>query len=125
MSNLKIALIEDEEAICELYRLHLESNGYEVGVAVDGEAGIALIKEFKPHVVLLDLMLPKVDGFKILESMPPHPHPKPKVIVLTNMGDEEVEHRVMAMGADSFMIKINVTPTDVTDHLQLLLSEEV
>jgi DNA-binding response OmpR family regulator len=123
MSNHKIALIEDEEAIRELYRLHLESNGFEVEIATNGESGIALIREFKPHAVLLDLMLPKVDGFEVLRDLSKRTHSKPKIIVLTNMGDEEVQHRVMRMGADSFLIKIEVTPTDVTDHLQLLLTE--
>jgi len=120
----KIAIIEDDIAIVEMYRTKFEHEGYEVETAGDGKTGLALINDFKPDIVLLDLMMPNVNGFDLLSELRRSPViGKMKVIVLTNMGDTETATRVYKMTADDFIVKAESTPGQVLERVQALLSK--
>ncbi|MBW4061067.1 response regulator transcription factor [Candidatus Saccharibacteria bacterium] len=121
----KIAIVEDDLAIVEMYRAKFEHEGYAVQTAGDGQSGLELFDTFKPDIVLLDLMMPEVTGFDVLshlrQTSTSHPF---KVIVLTNMGDTETATRVYKMAADDFIVKAESTPKEVVERVQTLLGKK-
>ena len=120
----KIAIIEDDIAIVEMYRTKFEHEGYSVETAGDGKTGLALIQDSKPDIVLLDLMMPNVNGFDLLSALRRSPIiGNMKVIVLTNMGDTETATRVYKMTADDFIVKAESTPAQVLERVKALLAK--
>jgi DNA-binding response OmpR family regulator len=120
----KIAIIEDDISIVEMYRTKFETEGYTVETAGDGRTGLALIEDFAPDIVLLDLMMPEVTGFDVLSKLRQQASSHPfKVIVLTNMGDTETATRVFKMAADDFIVKAESTPGQVADRVKALLAK--
>ena len=123
--SAKIAIIEDDIAIVEMYKTKFENEGYAVETAGDGKTGMTLIEEYHPDIVLLDLMMPEVTGFDLLSELRKtaagHPF---KVIVLTNMGDTETATRVYKMAADDFIVKAESTPKQVVDRVEVLLAKK-
>ena len=118
----KIALIEDDMAIVQMYRLKFEADGYEVSTASDGVAGLKLIKDFAPDVALLDLMMPNMSGLEVLAHLRKDPATKNlKVVVLTNMGDAETAEQVYKLKADDYIIKAEMTPKEVSAKVKKLL----
>ncbi len=124
--KVKVAIIEDDMAIVQMYRVKFENEGYEVATAGDGEAGLELIESFQPDIVLLDLMMPHMNGLDMLQKLRAQPNGKAaKVVVLTNMGDTETATRVYKMAADDYIVKAEMTPKEVTERVKLLLSKAV
>jgi DNA-binding response OmpR family regulator len=86
---MKIAIIEDDQAIAQMYRLKFESEGYTVETAEDGELGLKLVELMKPDIILLDIMMPVMTGDEMLEKLRATSFGKDvKVIILTNMGEQ-------------------------------------
>lgn len=118
----KIAIIEDDPAIVQMYRMKFESEGYDVQTAGDGQAGLALVQTFQPAVILLDLMMPMMDGVTMLQRLRAEPWGKDiKVIVLTNVGQGEVQESVKQYDVKDFIIKADMTPKQVADHVKKVL----
>lgn len=119
----KVALIEDDLAIVQMYKTKFESEGYAVQTAGDGLSGLALIEEFEPDVVLLDLMMPGMTGLEMLQKLRSQAAGRnAKIVVLTNMGDTETATRVYKMAADDYMVKAEMTPKQVADRVAKLLA---
>jgi len=118
----KILFIEDEPTLQKAVGEILGQEGFEVLSALDGEAGLELIKKEKPDLVLLDLILPKKDGFTVLKEMKEDENLKDiPVIVLTNlegMGDVE---RAMSLGATTYLVKANYELDDVVTKIKKTL----
>ncbi|MEK7520311.1 MAG: response regulator [Patescibacteria group bacterium] len=117
-----IVLIEDETALQRTLAAALKDAGHTVVTASDGAAGLALAREHKPDAVILDLILPKMDGFSVLEALK-----KDKttahipVVVLTNLeGPEDVE-RVVGLGATTYLVKANYDLSDVVNKVEEVL----
>ncbi|MDX1535342.1 MAG: response regulator [Candidatus Spechtbacterales bacterium] len=110
----KILFIEDEPALQETLTTMLKSGGYEVVSALDGEKGIEFAEKEKPDLIVLDLVLPKKDGFVILEHLKDNEETKNiDVIVLTNLeGAYDIE-RALNLGAMTYLVKTNHTPEDI------------
>jgi len=122
--KVKIAIIEDDMAIVQMYRMKFEHEGYEVATAPDGSSGLELISSFKPDVVLLDLMMPNMNGLDMLKQLRSQANGRDaKVVVLTNMGDTETATRVYKMAADDYIVKAEMTPKQVTERIQTLLAK--
>jgi CheY-like chemotaxis protein len=114
MTKKKIAIIEDDIAIVQMYRLKFETDGYEVQTAGNGQDGLALVKDFSPDIVLLDLMMPIMTGDEMLTRLRRMPGGKDiKVIILTNMGENEAPESIHALGVRRFIVKADMTPRDV------------
>lgn len=112
----KIAIIEDDAAISQMYRIKFEAEGYEVETAENGKLGLALIEEMMPDMVLLDLMMPEMNGDEMLEKLRATDWgAKIKVIVLTNMGESEVPAKIKDLGVKAFILKANMTPRQVAE----------
>lgn len=119
----KILFIEDESALQKSLGELLRKKGYEVISALDGEAGLKLAKETNPDLILLDLILPKIHGLKILEQLKSMAETKDiPVIVLTNIeGSAEIE-RAIELGAKTYLVKANYNLEDVAEKIITVLS---
>jgi len=118
----KIAIIEDDSAISQMYRMKFESEGYEVETAENGKIGLELIEEMKPDIVLLDLMMPEMDGEEMLTKLRKETWGKDvKVIILTNMGESEAPASIKTMKVEAFILKANMTPRQVAELVKQYL----
>ena len=126
MSNkIKVAIIEDDIAIVQMYRTKFENEGYEVETAGDGVTGLELIDSFAPDIILLDLMMPNMTGLDMLQHLRNQPRGRDaKVVVLTNMGDTETATRVYKMAADDYIVKAEMTPKQVAERVKALLAKK-
>ena len=122
--KVKVAIIEDDLAIVQMYRTKFENEGYEVSTAPDGAAGLELIESFEPDIILLDLMMPNMNGLDMLGKLRSQPGGREaKVIVLTNMGDTETATKVYKMAADDYIVKAEMTPKEVAERVKALLAK--
>ncbi len=111
-----IAIIEDDPAIAQMYRFKFEAEGYDVQTAENGVLGLALSESMKPDIILLDLMMPEMNGDQMLEKLRATDWGKlPKVIILTNMGEQEIPQSVKALGVSDIILKADMTPRQVAD----------
>ena len=122
--KLKVAIIEDDIAIVQMYRTKFENEGYEVATAPDGVAGLELVNSFNPDIVLLDLMMPNMNGLDMLSRLRSQPNGRTaRVVVLTNMGDTETATKVYKMAADDYIVKAEMTPKQVAERVKALLAK--
>ena len=111
----KVLIVEDDEFLRSLTAKRLEKEGYEVAVAVDGETAVGTIQEEKPNLILLDLLLPGLNGFQVLEKIKALDDLKDiPVVVFSNLGQREDIEKAKSLGANDFLIKANFTLDDVT-----------
>ncbi|MFA6042287.1 MAG: response regulator, partial [Patescibacteria group bacterium] len=120
----RIAIIEDEDVLRELLEEKFKLEGYDVITAADGEAGLALIRNAKPEVVLLDIVMPKRNGYDVLKALKADPSPMPKVIIISNSGQPVEIDKAIGFGARDFIVKAQIEPADVVLKVQKLLAEE-
>jgi DNA-binding response OmpR family regulator len=112
----KIAIVEDDVAISQMYRIKFEAEGYEVDTAENGKIGLELIEDMKPDMVLLDLMMPEMDGEEMLTKLRATSWGKNiKVIILTNMGESEAPATIKDLNVEAFILKANMTPRQVAE----------
>lgn len=116
MVMAKIAIIEDDMAIAQMYRLKFEAEGYKVEIAANGKLGLELCEEMQPDIVLLDLMMPEMNGDEVLEKMRKESWgEKPEVIILTNVSEQEAPERLKDLRVSDFIVKAEMTPSQVAD----------
>ena len=124
MSLTKIAIIEDDMAISQMYRLKFETEGFDVQTAENGKLGLELAEVFKPDIILLDMMMPEMNGDEMLAELRKKPWGKDVlVIILTNMGEEEAPKRLRDLGIHSFIVKAEMTPRQVAERVKLALAK--
>ncbi len=112
----KIAIIEDDQAISQMYRIKFEADGYTVETAENGKLGLELAETMHPDMVLLDLMMPEMNGDEMLAEMRKTDWGKDmKVIILTNMGEQEAPDTLKTLNVLSFIVKADMTPRQVAD----------
>lgn len=117
-----IVLIEDEGVILELLRAKLQNAGMIVHAAQDGVSGFRLIKEIKPDLVLLDMLLPGMNGLQILEDMKAEGIlPAMPVFIISNSGQPVEIERAMELGVRDYLIKVNFNPNEVLDRIRIIL----
>ena len=121
-SDTKIAIIEDQEEIAEMYRFKFETEGYQAEVAENGQIGFKMVEEFQPDIILLDLMMPVQDGPATLDQLKAAGIKTP-VVILTNLGKEEASKRILATeNVVDFLIKADCTSKQVLERVKLLLA---
>ena len=117
-------MIEDDPVLQKMYTGKLTMDGYEVDLARDGAEGLYKALNNDPDIVLLDLMLPKVDGFHIMAELRKNPKTqKTPVIILSNLGQAEDAKRALQLGANDYIVKMNTPPSSVMKKIQVLLSQ--
>lgn len=115
----KIAIIEDDPTISQMYRMKFEADGFDVRMAGNGKIGVDLVKSFKPDIILLDIQMPEMDGAAALKLIREHKDSKDTpVIILTNLGEEEAPSEMRSLGISSYIVKANNTPRQVVVHVK-------
>lgn len=119
----KIAIIEDDAVISQMYRMKFEADGFAVGVAGNGQDGVQLVKEFQPDLILLDMQMPVMNGSEALEVIRGEDWGKTiPVIVLTNLGEEEAPKNLRSLGIHSYIVKADLTPRQVAERVKAALN---
>ena len=122
MKNKKILIIDDEEPIRNLYTYKFKLGGYEVESAKDGKSGLKSMQIFVPDIVLLDLMMPEMNGEQMLEEVRQQDWGKAiKVLILTNIGKDEAPAILRFLNISGYVVKANHTPQQVFDIVEHLL----
>ncbi len=123
--KVKVLIIEDDSYISDMYKIKFDSENFETTVAEDGIKGIKEIERQKPDIVLLDIVMPKVDGFSVLKMIKKNENSKDiPVVMLTNLGQKENVERGFELGATSYIIKAHFTPSEVVKKVKEILEKE-
>ncbi|MFH1401371.1 MAG: response regulator [Parcubacteria group bacterium] len=117
-----ILIVEDDKFLRELMAQKLIREGFNISEAVDGEEGLKKIKEEKPRLVLLDLILPGIDGFEVLSKIKEDPEiSQTPVIILSNLGQREDVERGLKLGATDYLIKAHFTPGEIIEKIKNII----
>ena len=117
--------MEDDPTVAQMYRLKLELDGYQVIMARDGEEGLRLADELGPDLVFLDIRLPKMDGFAVLEGLRRCERTRNvPVVILSNYGEQDLVERGLKLGALEYLIKSQTTPTNLSSGVEGWLRDE-
>lgn len=116
----KLLIAEDERSIAKALKLKLSLSGFEVELASNGEEALALMKDKKFDLVLLDIMMPKMDGFSVMEEMKKNKNKTP-VIILSNLSQEDDAKRAKELGAVDFFIKSNTPLASIIEKIKKFL----
>lgn len=119
----KILLVDDDNALRQLYAVELGTKGYAVSEAPDGEQGLAMVSSEKPDLILLDIMMPKLDGVATLTQLKQNAETsKIPVVMLTNFGQENLVQQAFSSGAADYLLKYKVTPAEMAEKVGQVLS---
>ena len=120
----KILFIEDDPLIVKIYSTRLTHDGYQVISAEDGQDGLRLAESENPDLIILDIMMPRVDGFGVLTSLRQNPNLKDRpILVYSNLAQEGEEERARSLGATEFIIKANLSPTEMVEKIKQYLKK--
>lgn len=115
----RILLVEDDNALADVYIVRLQAEGFEVRRVANGEDALAAAIKYKPDLILLDIMMPKVNGFDVLDILRNTPETaNVKVIILTALSQDSDKQRAITLGADDYLVKSQVVITDVIDRIK-------
>src|SRR3989344_4615150 len=122
--RLKVLIVEDDKFLRDLMLQKLTREGFLVKAAIDGEEGIRTAVEEPPDLILLDLILPGIDGFEVMEHLRNDAKLSAvPVLVLSNLGQKEDIGRAHALGAADFMVKANFAPGEIVEKIKVVLKK--
>lgn len=120
---IHVFLVEDDEFLVGIYQKKFEMEGFKVSVAMNGERALSDIKKKKPDIVLLDVLLPKLDGFAVLEKLKEDATTKDiPVVLLTNLGQKDDVDKGLRAGALDYLIKAHFKPSEIVDKVKKVLN---
>jgi len=118
----KILLVEDDPMIVDMYKIRLEEDGFEVYVTDKGSEALKIAEKENPDLVLLDIILPEIDGFAVLQLLKEDVKTKKiPVIMLTNLGQEGDRQKGLSFGAADYFVKAQLTPANVITAVKKLI----
>lgn len=121
--KIKILIIEDDESLREMYKMRLSYEGFEVIEASDGESGLAKAVAEQPDLILLDIMMPKISGFDVLDILKStNSTAKIPVIIMTVLEQESNKVKGLMQGAEDYLIKSQTMPAEVVSKVREVLS---
>ena len=121
----KILFIEDESVLQKTFEETLRGEGYEMISALDGEVGFNLAKKEKPDLILLDLVLPKINGLEVLKKLKEDPETKKiPVIILTNLEKMSDIDKALELGAAAYLVKVDYSLEEVVEKIKKILGEK-
>ncbi len=113
-----LLLVEDDEMISSMYKTKFEQSGFKVITAATGAEGLEQAQKTKPDIILLDIIMPQLDGFAVLKELKFSPKTKKiPVILLTNLGTAEDQEKGKKLGAADYLVKANLTPSQVCEKV--------
>jgi len=123
--RVRVLFVEDDPSVAQMYRLKLELDGYDVEVATDGEKALEIARSNEPDIIFLDIRLPKLDGFGVLEALRKDPRTERlPVVILSNYSEKQLIERGLRMGARDYLIKTQTTPARLSLGLETWLKDE-
>lgn len=125
METIRVAIIEDDTFLAGMYEHKFRLEHMDPLMAFDGEAGLELVRSKKPDVVLLDIMMPKMDGWAVLQALQSDPATKSiPVIMLTNLGQQDDVNLAQKYGATDYLIKAHFNPQEVIDRVRKVFAKQ-
>lgn len=123
--SIKILIVEDEHMLADMYATKFSMEGFAVEKAADGSQAIERLKTEVPDVMLLDIIMPKLDGFSVLKEIKLDPRLKDiPVILLTNLGQDDDIKKGKQLGADDYFVKANHSPQEVVEKVRAVLAKQ-
>ncbi|MBU0731884.1 response regulator [Patescibacteria group bacterium] len=123
--KIKIVLVEDDKFLSKMYQSKLSMEGMDVNAAYDGEEGLEMVKKEKPDIILLDIVLPKMEGWDVLKAIKDDLEVKDiPVIILSNLGQEEDVRKGQSLGAADYLIKAHFVPREVIEKIKSILGDK-
>lgn len=120
--DAKILIVEDDPTLLEMYSLKLQEEGFAFFTAPDGDEGLEIALKEKPDVILLDIMMPKMDGFAVLVELKKNEETKNiPVLMLSNLGQKNDVTKGKELGAEDYIVKASMTPTQVVEKIKSYL----
>lgn len=124
MKQPKILLVEDDSELAEAYKVRFEAEGFEVHWTENGEDALAQTVSFKPDLILLDIMMPRISGFDVLDILRNTPETKNvKVIVISALSQPSDVAKATQLGADEYLVKAQTTVAQVVERIKAHLAE--
>ncbi|MGB3024137.1 MAG: response regulator [Candidatus Saccharimonadales bacterium] len=119
MQKKKILLVEDDTVLGNVYKSRLEIEGFDVKHVEDGEEALSCALEFRPDLIVLDAMMPKINGFDVLDILRNTPETmNMRIIMLTALSQPKDKDRAATLGADDYLVKSQVVISDVVDRIK-------
>ncbi len=119
----KIMIIEDDESLQDIYNINFEAAGYEVMIESDGLSGISEVVEKNPDIILLDVMMPNMDGFDFLRVMKENTSAHIPVVVCSNLSDQATHDKALQAGATAVLLKVKYSGRELVEKIDMILSE--
>lgn len=124
-SNKKVLIVDDDVFLLDMYALKFKQAGFLVDIAQNGDEALAKIKENKPEIILMDVVMPKMDGFEVLRIIKKdNLAPGAVILILSNLGQKEDIDKGFKLGASDYIVKAHFTPSEVLEKVQSLLSKQ-
>lgn len=121
----KVLIVDDDVFLSGIYATKLDLEGFEVETARDGEEGLKVAAKSKPDIILLDVLMPKLDGFETLKRLKADPDLKDvPVIMLTNLGQKEDVEKGLQEGAEDYLIKAHFVPSEAVEKIRAVLKKK-
>lgn len=124
MKKAKILIVEDEQSLNEAYQMVLESEGYEIHAAYDGEQALKITEKIEPDLILLDLRMPKVGGIEFLKQYEASTkHPNVKIIIFSNLDTQKEIEEAYKLGAQKYILKAWASPKELVRLVEEILDK--
>jgi len=122
-ATAKILIIEDDRYISKMYQLKLSLDGFDVQVADNGRIGVDKVREFKPDIILTDILMPEMDGFEVIKMVKGEPETKDiPILIMSNLGQEDHIQKGLELGALGYIVKSQYTPSKVVEKIKEILA---
>ncbi|MBP6888626.1 MAG: response regulator transcription factor [Candidatus Pacebacteria bacterium] len=120
----KIMIIEDDKSLQEIYKINFEVAGFDVVIEGDGLSGISSVVEKKPDIILLDIMMPNMDGFAFLKAVKENTSIGVPVVVCSNLSDKETYDKAFASGASAVLLKVDYSGKELVQKVEAILMQK-
>lgn len=117
-------IIEDDKSLQEIYKINFEVAGFDVVIEADGLSGISAVVEKKPDIILLDIMMPNMDGFAFLRAVKENTSISVPVVVCSNLSDKETYDKAFAAGASAVLLKVDYSGKELVQKIEGILMQK-
>ena len=125
MAKYKILLVEDDEALAQMYMMRLQAEGFDVSHVANGEEALSAAVKYRPDLILLDAMMPKISGFDVLDILRNTPETaNVRIIMLTALSQPKDKERAESLGVDDYLVKSQVVIADVIERIRHHLGKD-
>jgi len=113
-----VLVVEDNKTLNQAYKMILQKEGHEVRAAYNGKEGLELVKINEPSLILLDMLMPTMNGIDFLKKFRPDKHPETTVIILSNLNEDAEVQQALKLGARKYILKASTSPQELINHVK-------